>query len=252
MNIQYNTMKTPLVLLVLVVSSASAFRYNGTADSWAKYSKWNLCPHDKASLYFTFTTNLADGLLVYMDDGLLNPRDYMLLQLQGGKISLQYQFGTGSSSANFTRVDKNIAVGTAYSISIERKRLALVLAIATNPGTNPQIPSFSDDLCFGKCLKGLEYELSPTNSDMYIGGVPSSVRSRQPVNMARQFSGDIYHVEHKNCSCRRSSPDVLETGKSVDTSVDPCNIVSTGSKCSCGYTPSCQCLTCSQTCDTGE
>lgn len=198
-----------------------------------------------------------------MDDGKTpNPTDYLMVQLVGGKVSLEYQFSkdmSGRGPATFTRTDVDIAQDTIVSISIERKRMALVLAIDTDPGTSPQIPNFGEDLCFGDCQGGLEYVLSTRNSDMFIGGVPQSIRdTRRAVNFPPAFKGEIYDVDYKNCECVRSNPVLVDVGTSIDKTEDPCfNKTVAGQVCTRLITPKATRCNCApnigdSTCTSGE
>lgn len=243
-----------LVLLTFLAGSVSSLEYNNTANSWARYSKWNLCPNNEAILYLQIKTNSPDGLIAYMDDG-PNAEDYLLLKLKDGRVALEYRFGESRlGPAMFARTDKAIQSGDddPTFISIRRRRMVLELELDDGPGTRTQIADFGDDLCFGECRDDLRYTLSSGVSDLYIGGLPPAIRARAERNindMPPQFNGEIYDVEYKNCECRRSNPYVLEIGAELNPASDIC-FNKTSSQCVCKIDgETCQCLLCETECN---
>ena len=245
-----------LLVAAIFGSSVHALQYNATADSWARYSKWNLCPHRDAVLYLRMETLRDNGLIAYMEAG---STDYMLLKLEGSKLALEYKFGVSDEPAEFVRGDREMVLGTPYFITIRRNRMRLKLELEDATGAYfSQIPNYGNDLCFGECRGGLDYLPSADISDLYIGGLPPLVRnraSRKIADLPPNFEGEIYDVEYKNCECRRSNPLVLEVGdelKSV-TGEDPC-FNKTSDSCPCrlnnqGPTATCQCT--NSDCDFG-
>lgn len=229
-----------LLLGFLLMPGTEALIYNGTAESWAQYTKWNMCPNREASLYVTFNTKKDNGLLVYMDGGDTNPDDYLLVKLVNSRLSIEYQFGRqpGTSPAKYSRTAVEIEPGEDIDISIKRNRMALKLEIESSPGGIKPLSNYGPDLCFGDCdISNREapvYTLSATNSDLYIGGVPPALKSRRfQRTLGPQFDGEIKNVEYKNCDCRRTNPLVIALGSGVEKT-----------KCFNETSPSCVCRDC--------
>ena len=228
-----------LVVTVWLFLYGDAIIFDGTTDSWMQYTKWNLCPHMEAELTMklnaTSVGGSANGLLVYMDGGPDNS-DYLLLQLENGKLWLEYQFG-GTEPASYGR--DGVQIGRSTLISIERVRMNMLMRIGGNQGAYQFKPNYGADLCFGECLDQLNYRLSPGNSDLYIGGIPpeieSRARSRVSRNLARSFTGDIFDIHLKNCDCYLSMPSVIAKGPAIDTSGDNCfeAAIKAGEGCVC-------------------
>ena len=76
-----------LFLLLLTVSSSSAFFTDGTENSYVQYPRWQACLN--GSISFEFKSNDTDGLLFYTDDGGQN--DYFELRLKNRKLMLRFK-----------------------------------------------------------------------------------------------------------------------------------------------------------------
>lgn len=243
-----------VLLLTVCAYVALAIEYNGTDGSWAKYSKWNLCPDNEASLDLTFVAQAKNGLLAYMEDS--NSNDFLVVSLKDGKLAMDYRFGNGEPT-RFIRTDKVISFDQEVSITITRQRMALTFRLSFDKSAIHQIANYGADLCFGECLDLPSYRLSPSVSNLYIGGVPQSIRSRWSDERSAipQFTGQIYDVSYKNCECFNSNPLVMELGDSLKQSAprDPCfNKTSSTQGCVCKVEKNSNTCGCSYDCFTDE
>ncbi|XP_067933211.1 uncharacterized protein [Watersipora subatra] len=164
-------------------------------------------------------------------DGGPSSTDYMLVQLVNGKIYMEYQFGQSrDGSAYFNKTDVDVKLNTSTTVSIERVRMAFRVTLGGNKGANYLVPNYGSDLCFGPCSirvvgNELKYDLSPGNSDLYIGGLPSTIKARaqsRARNLGNPFQGRIYDVYYKNCSDAPTNPGVINKGSAISPSSDAC------------------------------
>jgi len=206
--------RSVFLVLLLCILQVHSISYNGTRDSWARYTQWNLCPDQhRAELKFRLKTTQMDGLVMYMVDP--GNTDFILVKLEGGKLFIEYRFSSDTETTSFHHPDRIVANGEAQGISISRERMRLRLAIGANVGSTAQQPANSgSDLCFGECPRD---GAARTSSNMlFFGGVPAgySTLATAPGN----FIGDIYDIEYKNCDCYFTNPFVEQLGPALTTS----------------------------------
>jgi hypothetical protein len=83
-----------------------------------------LLPHpsteEPETILLTFTTEQADGLLLYQgqEETAGNGGDFLALGLQGGRLQLQYELGSGP--ANIRLVEPRVNDGMLHKVEVKR------------------------------------------------------------------------------------------------------------------------------------
>ncbi|KAH0567848.1 hypothetical protein KQX54_014959 [Cotesia glomerata] len=148
-----------LFLLMIFIVRAWCFLLEGTSSSYAQFSKWNAAVN--ASLEFEFKTNQRSGLLLYTDDG--GTYDFFEIKLVEGAVRLRYNLGGG---AQIVTVGHDCGDGQWHKVQVLRNHENTTLSVDSDSGFST---SRGKEFQFGKLS---------SNSDVYIGGMPSWYNSK--------------------------------------------------------------------------
>uniref|UniRef100_A0A0C9QZT5 NRX3A_1 protein n=4 Tax=Fopius arisanus TaxID=64838 RepID=A0A0C9QZT5_9HYME len=141
-------------LLVLLVPTCWSFVLEGTSSSYAQFRKWNTALN--GSLEFEFKTEQGNGLLLYADDGGNN--DFFEIKLVESALRLRYNLGGG---AQIVTVGHDLGDNHWHKVEITRNNENTTLTV---DGASATSTSRGKEFEFGKFS---------SNSDVYIGGMPS-------------------------------------------------------------------------------
>ncbi|XP_065225027.1 neurexin 1 isoform X2 [Planococcus citri] len=175
-------MKIALFLLPsFLISQSVCFLLESTSSSYAQFRKWNVALN--GSLEFEFKTDQPNGLLLYTDDG--GTYDFFEIKLVEGALRLRYNLGGG---AQIITVGRELNDGHWHKVSVKRNDNKTTLTL--------------DDVSQSRTSKGKEFHFGnlATNSDVYIGGMPSWYNTKltrlalPSVIFEPRFSGSIRNL----------------------------------------------------------
>lgn len=143
-----------LFLLYFFIHGSVCFLLESTSSSYAQFRKWNVALN--GSLAFEFKTDQPNGLLLYTDDG--GTYDFFEIKLVEGALRLRYNLGGG---AQIITVGRELSNGQWHKVLIKRNDNRTTLTV--------------DNITHSTTSKGKEFHFGnlATNSDVYIGGMPS-------------------------------------------------------------------------------
>ncbi|XP_034944806.1 neurexin-3 isoform X2 [Chelonus insularis] len=146
-------------LIVTFFVKVKPFMLDGSVASYAQFQKWNVAVN--GSLEFEFKTQQGNGLLLYTDDG--GMYDFFEIKLVESAVRLRYNLGGG---AQIVTVGRDLSDGQWHKIQIFRD----------NENTTLKV----DTLSAVSTSRGKEFEFGrlSSNSDVYIGGMPSWYNSK--------------------------------------------------------------------------
>lgn len=144
----------PLHPLFLVFPAAVSFVLEGSQTSYAQFRKWNAALN--GSLEFEFKTEQANGLLLYTDDG--GTYDFFEIKLVEGALRLRFNLGGG---AQILTVGRDLNDGHWHKVQVHRDGETTTLTV---DGVSQRRNSRGKEFQFGTLS---------TNSDVYVGGMPS-------------------------------------------------------------------------------
>jgi leucine-rich repeat transmembrane neuronal protein 1/2 len=230
------------IVLALAVTPASALRFLGESDTYARFPIWNPCQN--ASISFEFQTRQPTALLLYTDD---NGRyDYLQLLLYKGAVRLLINF-VANENQNVDIEAKTLPLndGQWHRVEIRRNRMETTLLVDGTQTSKVALGSDSDP--------GLD---PAQNNYVYFGGIPSSyyykLRDQAlPQSSSENFRGDIRNILYFNCSCipvrasmvegrgvSRDPPEACDLRNPCPADC-PCVSVDDGSGCECSFKREC-------------
>ncbi|XP_065332966.1 neurexin 1 isoform X3 [Cloeon dipterum] len=147
------------LLAVLSYSCIRCFVLEGSQSSYAQFHKWNAGLN--GSLEFEFKTEIPNGLLLYTDDG--GTYDFFEIKLVEGALRLRYNLGGG---AQMLTVGRDLHDGHWHKVHVRRRHERTSLTV--------------DQVTQSKTSRGKEFHFGnlATNSDVFIGGMPSWYNTR--------------------------------------------------------------------------
>ncbi|XP_049877630.1 neurexin-1-like [Pectinophora gossypiella] len=128
-------------------------------NPYSQFRKWNAGLN--GTLELEFKTDQPNGLLLYTDDG--GTYDFFELKLVNGALRLRYNLGGG---AQIITVGNNLNDGHWHKVQVARRDEHTSLAV---DGATQSKTSRGKEFVFGKF---------PTNSDVFVGGIPPSYNSK--------------------------------------------------------------------------
>ncbi|XP_008554083.1 neurexin-3 [Microplitis demolitor] len=173
------------ILLIILIVRAWSFLLEGSSTSYAQFCKWNAAVN--ATLELEFKTNQGSGLLLYTDDG--GTYDFFEIKLVEGAVRLRYNLGGG---AQIVTVGHDFGDGQWHKVQILRDNENTTLIVDSFSGTST---SRGKEFQFGKLT---------SNSDVYIGGMPSWYNSKltllalPSVIFEPRFRGSIRNLIYAN------------------------------------------------------
>ncbi|XP_061384617.1 neurexin 1 isoform X3 [Danaus plexippus] len=128
-------------------------------NPYSQFRKWNAGLN--GTLELEFKTDQPNGLLLYTDDG--GTYDFFELKLVNGALRLRYNLGGG---AQIITVGNNLNDGHWHKVQVGRRDEHTSLSV--------------DGSTQSKASRGKEFDFGKfnTNSDVFIGGIPSSYNSK--------------------------------------------------------------------------
>lgn len=148
-----------LILLYFFVPGSLGLFLEGKSFSYAQFPKWNVALN--GTLEFEFQTEQRNGLLLYTDDS--GTYDFFEIKLVEGALRLRYNLGGG---AQIITVGRELNDGRWHRVKVKRTYNRTTLSV--------------DKAKESRTSKGKEFQFGnlPTNSDVYIGGMPEWYNAR--------------------------------------------------------------------------
>ncbi|XP_041968966.1 neurexin-1 isoform X4 [Aricia agestis] len=158
MSADLRTMRYVLVCLLSLTFNSFAFVLD-KQNPYSQFRKWNVGLN--GTLELEFKTDQPNGLLLYTDDG--GTYDFFELKLVNGALRLRYNLGGG---AQIITVGSNLNDGHWHKVQVARRDEHTSLTV--------------DGIVQRKTSRGKEYVFGKfnTNSDVFVGGLPSSYNSK--------------------------------------------------------------------------
>lgn len=161
------------------------FILDGSTTSYAQFHKWNAALN--GSLEFEFKTEQGNGLLLYTDDG--GMYDFFEIKLVESALRLRYNLGGG---AQIVTVGHDLGDGHWHKVQITRNNENTTLTV--------------DGISVTSTSRGKEFEFGriSSNSDVYVGGMPSWYNSKltllalPSVIFEPKFNGFIRNLVYLN------------------------------------------------------
>lgn len=147
------------VCLAITIPITLSFVLDGAQTSYAHFRKWNAGVN--GSLEFEFKTEQKNGLLLYTDDG--GTYDFFEIKLVEGALRLRYNLGGG---AQILTVGRDLHDGHWHKVHVQRRVERTSLTV---DGASQTRTTRGKEFLFGKLA---------TNSDVYVGGMPSWYNSK--------------------------------------------------------------------------
>lgn len=143
-----------LSLFYMLIQGCLSLQLDTSSSSFAQYQKWNVALN--GTLSFEFKTDQPNGLLLYTDDG--GTYDFFEIKLVEGALRLRFNLGGGTQ---IITVGQELNDGRWHKITVKRNDNKTTLTV--------------DNISQSRTSKGKEFQFGnlATNSDVYIGGMPS-------------------------------------------------------------------------------
>lgn len=239
-----------LVLGVLCLApKCAALVLSGTSTSYARYPTWNGCPNASFSFEFSTTSRPTSAtLLWYVDGGIHDShKDFLVLTIESSRVRLVLRTAGEADGAVEIINSNEVADGRWHRVEVRRRRMDTLLDV--------------DGTVSLRSISGADFEFGiGTNSDVYIGGLPSDCRENLPTYSLpsacfnQRFSGKIRNVAYRNCTCQLERVSMLNGDGTTQDSEDWCERNNTCRGCLCisGDARSTKCDCSSQQCTAGR
>ncbi|XP_067939641.1 neurexin 1-like [Watersipora subatra] len=211
----------------------------GANNSYMTFDHWQLCTTTK--LQFDFRTHLANGLLLYQDDG--NGVAFLELKLVAGQLVMRLK--VAEDKVLGFKIGENLDNGEWHMVRIERFEDDILLKM------NSSLRKVALDLdTEDNDLLGASHQRSP----LYVGGLPqlytlmSGSFSLPSIFYEPRFSGSINNVLMGNCSNQMEAVEPVSTNGLILRPVEGCEETTPclndgrclsspeGFRCDCQYT----------------
>jgi len=215
-----SVLKSPLLLpllLLLTVSSSSAFFTDGTKDSYVQYPRWQACLN--SSISFEFKSWDTDGLLFYTDDG--GQYDFFELRLENRKLMLRFKL-TKHRGKIVTSDYKDLDDNRWHKVMIQVNQKETILAV--------------DEFKIGAQVSDINFQFGSLerNNFVFLGGMPAlqtpehlQYLALPSVMFENRWSGQMRNLQYSNCSCPLRSAKIMKLSGArrdnlCETLWDPC------------------------------
>jgi len=216
-----------LFLLLLTVSSSSAFFTDGTENSYVQYPRWQACLN--GSISFEFKSNDPDGLLLYTDDG--GRYDFFELRLENRKLLLRFKLTKTEMGKINADKYKDLDDDRWHKVTIQRNQKETILTV--------------DDFKLAKWVKGTNFQFGSTrNNFVFLGGMPAKYRNEElletlalpSIMFDKRWRGQMRNLQYSNCSCPLRSAKIMKLSRARRD-----NLCETNNPCD-KNNPNCDCL----------
>lgn len=192
---------------MFLVATIYGVYLQGTGESFMQYPHWHACQN--ASLSFDLSTLVPDALLLYSDDG--GNFAFVSILLKSGQVSVKLNFVQDPDHhAVHLHVNRTVNDGLWHTVLLRRNRMETILAV--DGVSDSRYALGASDEHFGN---------SPTDSFVYIGGLPVSYwqhmkRLTVPSTIyAQRLNGHVRNVIYNNCTCMRLRAGQPLTGEGI-------------------------------------
>jgi len=215
-----SVLKSPLLLpllLLLTVSSSSAFFTDGTRGSYVQYPRWQACLNTSISFEFK-SLGYPHGVLFYTDDGLFELRlvqRKLMLRIKPPNLHIR-----DTSRYIFANNYKDLDKDQWHKVKIQLNTKETILTV-DDFKIRKKVPE--NDVLFGSLER---------NNFVILGGMPA----RRLKKYTARWHGQIRNLQYSNCSCPLRSAKIMKLSRARRD-----NLCETNNPCD-KNNPNCDCL----------